>query len=182
MSENEQIVGEQQQLENQETIPHGITQVEEPAQSPVDRVTTPKQKVKDPKKVAAGRAGAAARKAKQEQLLEQLRTAKETFRPPAGEASMPPPKEAVSKGPGYNRGGCCTATTNWAPWIIGACLTGGAIAFLRHTQISQVAPASAAVGPVDCAPKLVACCKATTQQDKPPGARQLKVGDPFHME
>ena len=53
----------------------------EPAQTarlPVERVTV---KVKDPKKVAAGRAGAAARKANRERLLEQLRTAKESFRP-----------------------------------------------------------------------------------------------------
>ena len=48
--------------------------------------------------MAAGRAGAAARKAKQERLLEQLRAAKKSFRPPAGEASIPP-KEA-DEGPG----------------------------------------------------------------------------------
>ena len=59
------------------------------------------EKVKDPKKVAAGRAGAAARKAKQEErLLEQLRAAKESFRPtppspiphplPAAPANIPP--------------------------------------------------------------------------------------------
>ncbi|MCU7846330.1 MAG: hypothetical protein KZQ93_21045, partial [Candidatus Thiodiazotropha sp. (ex Monitilora ramsayi)] len=46
--------------------------------------------LKNPKKVAAGRAGAAARKAKQERLLEELRAAKESFR--AGEASIPLPK------------------------------------------------------------------------------------------
>ncbi|MEW8585163.1 MAG: hypothetical protein AB2531_05310, partial [Candidatus Thiodiazotropha sp.] len=57
---------------------------------PVERIT----ENKNPKKVAAGRAGAAARKAKQERLLEQLRAAKESFRP--GEASIPP-KEAESK-------------------------------------------------------------------------------------
>ena len=65
---------EETKQENQETA-------EEPAQSPpVERVT---EKVKDPKKVVAGRAGAAARKAKQkERLFEQLRIAKESFRPP----------------------------------------------------------------------------------------------------
>ena len=79
--------------ENQETA-------EEPAQSPpVERVT---EKVKDKKKMAAGRAGAAARKAKQEErLLEQLRAAKELFRPPAGDGTSAniPPKgaEAVSE-------------------------------------------------------------------------------------
>ena len=63
----------------------------EPSQTahlPVERVTV---KVKDPKKAGCG--GAAARKANQERLLEQLRAAKESFRP--GEASMPP-KEADS--------------------------------------------------------------------------------------
>ena len=38
-------------------------------------------KVKDPKKVRAGRKGAAARKAKQEALLEQLRKVKDGLRP-----------------------------------------------------------------------------------------------------
>ena len=42
-----------------------------------ERVT----KAKDPKKVAAGQKGAAARKAKQEALLERLRKAKEGLRP-----------------------------------------------------------------------------------------------------
>ena len=65
-----------------ETKQETYAQAEEPAQSPVERVT---EKVKDPKKVAVGRAGAAARKAKQERLLEQLRGAKESFRPPAGD-------------------------------------------------------------------------------------------------
>ena len=46
--------------------------------SPQDRRVT---KVKDPKKVTAGRKGAAARKAKQETLLEQLRKAKDGLRP-----------------------------------------------------------------------------------------------------
>ena len=52
--------------------------------------------VKDPKKVAAGRAGAAARKAKQERLLEQLRAAKGSFR--SGEASVP--EKVADKGQG----------------------------------------------------------------------------------
>ena len=65
---------EETKQENQETV-------EMPVQSlPVKRVT---EKVKDPKKVAAGRAGAAAGTTKQEeQLLEQLRVAKKPFRPP----------------------------------------------------------------------------------------------------
>ena len=72
---------EKTKQENQETA-------EEPAQSPpVEGVTV---KVKDPKKVAAGRTGAAARKAKQEErLLEQLRAAKESFRHPRSWTSRP---------------------------------------------------------------------------------------------
>ena len=151
-------------MENQETL-QSNTQVatvsaEEPTQSPVERVTDPKQKVKVLKKVAAGRAGAAARKAKQERLLEQLRAAKESFRPPAGEASIPPTEadskdqEHTDKRPEHNREGL----TNWTPWLIGACLTGGALMFLprlRATQMPQAAQTSGgtAAGPIDTAPE-----------------------------
>ena len=85
--------------------------------------------------MAAGCAGAAAQKAKQERLLEQLRGAKESFRPPAvdGTPANIPPKEAdkqqavsADKRPEHNREGL----TNWTPWIVGACLTGGAFMFL----------------------------------------------------
>ena len=157
--------------ENQETA-------EEPIQSlPVERVT---EKFKDPKKVTAGRAGAAARKAKQqERLLEQLRTAKESFRPPPPNSPTPPiaapanipPKEAdqaVSR-PERREG-----LTNWTPWIVGACLTGGALVFLRNAKTRS--PASVAAGPVDSAPK--------QPVDKPPRPdRQLKASpEPFYME
>ena len=142
---------------------------EEPAQSPpVERVT---EKVKDPKKVAAGRAGAAARKAKQEErLLEQLRASKESFRPPAGDGTSAniPPKEAaaVSADKRLERR---EGLTNWTPWIVGACLAGGTLVFLRNAQTRN--PASVALAPVDSAPKQPA-----------PGAKQLKTRDPFYME
>ena len=143
---------EETKQENQDTA-------EEPVQSPpVKRVT---EKVKDPKKVAAGRAGAAARKTKQEERLEQLRVAKEPFRLPAAPANIPSPPEAdqaVSQ-PERREG-----LTNWAPWVIGACLAGGALVFLRQTT-------SPATGPVDSAPKQPA-----------PDAKQLKTRDPFYME
>ena len=68
-----------------------LTPVERPAETAsaaeparVERVT--KKKANDPKKVAAGRAGAAAR---QKRLLEQLQAAKESLRPPVSA-----PKEA----------------------------------------------------------------------------------------
>ena len=62
--------------------------------------------------MAAGRAGTATRKAKQERLLKQLRGAKESFRPPAGDGTSAniPPKEAgqeqavyADKRPEHNR-------------------------------------------------------------------------------
>ena len=116
----------------------------------VERVT---EKVKDPKKVVAGRAGTAARKAKQEErLLEQLRVAKESFRPPAGDDTSAniPPKEAAAVSQTERREGL----TNWT-------------VFLQSAQTRR--PASAA--PVDSAPKQPAPC-----------ARQLKTRDPFYME
>ena len=127
--------------------------------------------------MAAGRAGAAARKAKQEErLLEQLRAAKESFRPPphshphpAAPANIPPKEadQAVSR-PERREG-----LTNWTLWIVGASLTGGALVFLRNAQTRS--PASVAAGPVDSAPK--------QPVDKPPQPdRQLKASpDPFYM-
>ena len=122
---------EETKQENQETA-------EELAQSPpVERVT---EKVKDSKKVVAGRAGAAARKAKQgERLLEQLRVAKESFRPPPpspagdGTSANIPPKEAaaVSADKRLERR---EGLTNWTPWVLGVCLPGGALVFLRNAQ------------------------------------------------
>ena len=112
--------------------------------------------------MAAGRAAAAARKAKQERLLEQLRTAKESFRVADTSANIPDPKEADSKEPErleHNRG--------WTPWIIGACLAGGALKFLPNcpTQMPQLA------GP---SKQLIV---------NPPGDEQLKASpDPFYME
>ena len=49
--------------------------------SPIERVTN-NHKNKDPKKVAAGQKGAAARKAQEEALCEQLRKAKQKIQPP----------------------------------------------------------------------------------------------------
>ena len=125
--------------------------------------------------MAAGRAGAAARKAKQERLLEQLWGAKEPFRPPAGDGTSAniPPKEADHE-QAVSRPERREGLTNWTPWIVGACLTGGALVFLRNAQTGS--PASVAAGPVDSAPK--------QPVDKPPRPdRQLKTGsDPFYME
>ena len=133
----------------------------------VERVT--EKKAKDPKKMAAGRAGAAAR---QKQLLVQLQATKESLRPPVSAAdndgTSAPPKEAKARN--------CTDERpehSWIPWIKGACLAGGGGGFtcvyLAGKNMRLLAsPASLAAGP---APKV---------QDKPP---QLKAcPDPHHME
>ena len=155
---------EETKQENQETA-------EEPAQSPpVERVT---QKVKDPRKVATGRAGAAARKAKEEErFLEQLRAAREPLRPRVGDDTSAniPPKEAVAVSHPERREGL----TDWIPWVVVACYTGGLLVSLRSaqtilqsTQTIRHAPAAH----VDSPPKRPV-----------PGARQLKTRDPFYME
>ena len=86
--------------------------------------------------------------------------------PPPGTPANIPPKEAdqaVSR-PERREG-----LTNWTPWVVGACLAGGALVFLRNAQTRR--PASAAEAPVDSAPK-----------QPVPGAKQLKTRDPFYME
>ena len=95
---------------------------------PVKRVT---EKVKDPKKVAAGCAGAAARKTKQEERPRAASGGQGAISPPpspAAPANIPPPPEADQAvyQPERREG-----LTNWAPWVIGACLAGGALLFLR---------------------------------------------------
>ena len=123
---------EETKQENQEIA-------KEPAQSA--QVETVTEKVKYPKKVVAGRASAVARKPKQEErLLEQLRVAKESFRPPAGDDTSAniPPKEATA----VSRQERCEGLTNWTPWVVGACFAGGALVFLRSAQTRR--PASAA--------------------------------------
>ena len=50
--------------------------------APVERVTVASRPSKDPKKVAAGRDDAVARKAKHERLVEEFRAAKESFSAP----------------------------------------------------------------------------------------------------
>ena len=63
--------------------------------APVPVAASPTAKSKDPKKVAAGRAGAAARKAKQESLLEELRAAKQSLQPEAVAETATPVADVV---------------------------------------------------------------------------------------
>lgn len=129
---------------------------------------------KDPKKVAAGRAGAAARKAKNERLLEELRAAKESFRP--GEAARPastgPPRPPKDQAPARADGPQeCSQGERWTPWIIGVALgaAGGALMFfLRPGLMRGMQPPAR--------PKLVATPRQPTVKI------HLDGGDPFHME
>ena len=91
--------------------------VERPAEpAHVERVT--EKKAKDPKKVAAGHAGAAAR---QKRLLEQLQAAKESLRPPASATD----NDGTSASPKEEKRTDERPEPNWITWIIGACLAGG---------------------------------------------------------
>ena len=101
-----------------------------------------RRKLRIQKKVAAGRAGAAARKAKQEErLLEQLRASKVSFRPPPpppppagdGTSANIPPKEAAAVFQTEHREGL----TNWTPWVVGACLAGNSYPLAPERMVVQ---------------------------------------------
>ena len=111
----------------------------------VKRVTEPKplakpSREKDPKKVAAGRAGAAACKARQDKMLEEFRVAKETLccsnstdaANVATASTVLAPQTRIAK----QEESASTSTTDWTPWIIGAAGLVGVVMFqhLRNVQ------------------------------------------------
>ena len=162
-------------------------------------VSSSAAKSKDPKKVAAGRAGAAALKAKQERLLQELRAAKEAIAPTA----TPVADEAVTDTETTSRRVKQQAVpadpvvalqhvkTNWTPWI----LFGAGLAALCVWQAPRAVPMSQSLTPL-------VSVKPTERRQKqqhpearssgvsqpdgtsttPRCAQQLKVPDPFHME
>ena len=99
----------------------------------VEMVT--KKKAKDPKKVAAGCAGAAAR---QKRLLEQLQAAKESLRPPVSAAD----NDGTSASPKKAKRTDDRQEPNWIPWIIGTCLAGGggSLAYVFAAKTCACAP------------------------------------------
>ena len=146
----------------------------EPVQSPLERVMEKKEN--DPKRAAAGRAGAAVRKAKQKRLLEKIQAAKESLHPPVSAATNDgtsarssgtglqiPDRERTERRPKHNH--------NWIPWIIGAvCLAGGLFAYVLSggNMRLRASPTSEAAGP------------ALKVQNKP---SQLKASpDPHYMQ
>lgn len=80
--------------------------------------TPPEQN--DPKKVAAGRAGAASRKSKHEQLLNELCESKADMVPP----TKPADDKVSTKKRVFPR---VTVTNDWVPWIIGSVGLAGVI-------------------------------------------------------
>ena len=161
-----------------------------PAQAtnaPVERVTVASRPSKDPKKVAAGRAGAAARNAKRERLLEGIRAAKESFRVPE-ERNGTSPKDAnntskhvaVVVPKEHNN----QNVTNWTPWIVG--LTGGAVASLRalpakkSTQTTDVPPQSRTCFYSQAARSPWSDGEATTTMTTPATDGKMLVNALFH--
>ena len=118
----------------------GGTAAETAEPAHVERVT--KKKAKDPKKVAAGRAGAAAR---QKRLLEQLQAAKESLRPPVSAAD----NDDTSASPKEAKRTDERPEPNWILWIIGTCLAGCSLAyvFAGENMRLRASPASMVAGP-----------------------------------
>lgn len=94
-----------------------------------ERVTDPVPARKDPKRVAAGRAAAAIRKAKQERLLEELREVKKSYCPAASIPLKDSPNVNISP-----ESHDCKERTNWTPWIIGLVLR------MVHTYFFETIP------------------------------------------
>ena len=158
--------------------------------APVPVAASPTAKSKDPKKVAAGRAGAAARKAKQESLLEELRAAKQSLQTEAiAEAATPvadvvPKEQPVAKQqpmptPGDPVVALQHVKADWTPWIllVGAglaalCVWRSPLVKLMERQQKQQHPEARSSG--------------ATLAHQPPAtprcAQHLKVpDDPFYM-
>ena len=91
--------------------------------------------------MAAGRAGVAARR---KRLLEQLQAAKESLRPPVSAAD----NDGTSASPKEAKRTDERPEPNWIPWIKGACLAGGSLAyvFAGENMRLRASPASMAAG------------------------------------
>ena len=149
--------------------------------APVPVVASPTAKSKDPQKVAAGRAGAAARKAKQERLLEELRAAKQSLRPEAvAEAATPVADVVVADGTSQQEQPMPAPAdpgdpvkADWTPWIlVGAGLAALCLVKLTFRQQKQQHPEAARS----------ASSGARQPPPTPRCAQHLKVpDDPFYM-
>ena len=158
-----------------------------PAPVPVSSsAASPTAKPKDPKKVVAGRAGAAARRAKQQALLEELRAAKHSLQPEA-EAATPVADVVVADGMSQQEqpvvkqqpmpAPAADVKADWTPWIlVGAglaalCVWRSPLVKLKLTEGQQK-------------PQHPEARSSGTSQPPPTPrcAQHLKAPDPFHME
>ena len=144
----------------------------EDAAEPVLRVTTPApsrpSKLKDEKKAAAGRASAAARKAKTERLERELAAAKEALRDPAFVADAPTNEEAAPPRPQRDKKEEDPALFTWPVGALVAAV--GGLAYW-----SQFHRAEPSLPPEEKKPQVL--------QNSAGSAQQLKVAhNPHYME
>ena len=153
----------------------GVESVTVPAPVPV--VASLTAKTKDQKKVAAGRARAAARCARQESLLAELRAVKEAINPlseAVAEAATPVADVFVAKqqpmhAPATHIVRHKVSKADWTPWLLFAGAGLAALYVLRTPQQHPEVARSVSSG-------------ASQSPSTPRCAQQLKVTDPFHME
>lgn len=163
---------------------------------------SPTARTKDPKKQAAGRAGAAARKAKQERLLEELRAAKEAIAPaatPVADGAVAKQQEQPVTGttrsanqqrhsvssapadPGDPALRAAEAAADWTPWIlVGAGLA--ALCVLRLPLVKQTVSGARQQKQLHPEARSSGASQPDGTSTTPRCAQQLKVtDDPFYM-
>ena len=131
------------QTASTEPPPPETTTQTEPQSQPVLRVTaetSPSQlsKLKNEKKAAAGRAGAAARKAKSERLERELAAAKEALRDPAFVADPPAAHSNEEAAPQRDKKEEGPALFTWPVGVLVA--AAGALAYWSHRAESSLPP------------------------------------------
>ena len=147
--------------------------------------------------MAAGRAGAAARKTKQEKLLAELREAKAAIRSDVGMVATPPaesvpvvPTERAERRlnhtdlPAADRHKYPTDTADWTPWLIkGLGLAGMAALFRFAAGNTAVRMASSRSSPSVGTGTVAVSSQAKHTSPLQENAKQLKASpDPFYME
>ena len=125
----------------------------------------PRQQTKDPKKVAAGRAGAASKKIKHERLLEELRAAKESLNSQQQEKKKNDEMRCVTVSSTTQDAGSMT------PWILGAAGLVGLVFWAASQRARPSLPTTHQPAPA----KLITPSALSTD-------KQLKNTDPFYME
>ena len=166
------------QMEADQPTPESMKGVEHVV--PVERVTAPTPapvvpKTKDPKKVAAGRAGAVARRARQESLLAELRAAKEAVNQSEAAAVLVEQQQQPVAAQHPMHAPAADVKADWTPWL----LFGGA--GLAVLYVFSMRP---------CTPPEKSGARQQEQQhpevSQPPlaprRAQQLNASDPFVME